>query len=84
MKVFFYFDQRFVTVYQVFLLFSYHVYTVVHRGTVCYDASVLPFMQSTYKQTNLQELCWSPEHALSDKQIDQFLVIARSVGTFAR
>jgi hypothetical protein len=32
----------------------------------------------------VQELCWSPDHALADKQIDHFLVIARSVGTFAR
>ncbi|KAG2469007.1 DGKZ kinase, partial [Polypterus senegalus] len=36
---------------------------------------------------NLEELetkIWEPESPLSDKQIDQFLVIARSVGTFAR
>jgi len=27
---------------------------------------------------------WSPDTNLTDKQIDQFMVIARSVGTFAR
>lgn len=32
----------------------------------------------------LETLTWTPEHNLSDRQIDQFLVIARSVGTFAR
>lgn len=32
----------------------------------------------------LEELVWSPDNELSDKVIDQFLVIARSVGTFAR
>ncbi|XP_064623764.1 metastasis-associated protein MTA3-like isoform X3 [Lineus longissimus] len=34
----------------------------------------------------LEELIWSPspDNGLSDKQTDQFLVIARSVGTFAR
>lgn len=32
----------------------------------------------------LESLVWTPEHSLSDRQIDQFLVVARSVGTFAR
>lgn len=32
----------------------------------------------------LEDLIWDPECSLSDRQIDQFLVIARSVGTFAR
>lgn len=34
--------------------------------------------------TELETLVWTPEHNLSDRQIDQFLVVARSVGTFAR
>ncbi|CAG0879492.1 unnamed protein product [Cyprideis torosa] len=36
---------------------------------------------------NLEEmetLVWDPQNALSDREVDQFLVIARSVGTFAR
>jgi len=33
---------------------------------------------------DLEELVWSPHHNLPDKVIDQFLVLSRSVGTFAR
>lgn len=32
----------------------------------------------------LETLVWTPEHGLKDRQIDQFLVVSRSVGTFAR
>ncbi|XP_046402651.1 metastasis-associated protein MTA3 isoform X3 [Ischnura elegans] len=32
----------------------------------------------------LETLVWTPGHHLTDRQIDQFLVISRSVGTFAR
>ncbi|MBN3326038.1 MTA1 protein, partial [Atractosteus spatula] len=35
-------------------------------------------------QAELETKIWEPESPLTDKQIDQFLVIARSVGTFAR
>lgn len=34
--------------------------------------------------SELETLVWTPEHNLSDRQIDQFLVVSRSVGTFAR
>ncbi|XP_026494331.1 metastasis-associated protein MTA3 [Vanessa tameamea] len=34
--------------------------------------------------SELETLVWTPAHGLSDRQIDQFLVVARSVGTFAR
>lgn len=34
--------------------------------------------------TELETLVWTPEHNLTDRQIDQFLVVSRSVGTFAR
>lgn len=34
--------------------------------------------------SELETLVWTPEHNLTDRQIDQFLVVARSVGTFAR
>lgn len=33
---------------------------------------------------DMETLVWTPNHALSDKKIDQFLVVSRSVGTFAR
>ncbi|XP_061896957.1 metastasis-associated protein MTA1 isoform X1 [Entelurus aequoreus] len=32
----------------------------------------------------LEEKIWDPSSSLTEKQIDQFLVVARSVGTFAR
>ena len=32
----------------------------------------------------LEVLTWTPEHELSERDIDQFLVVARSVGTFSR
>lgn len=32
----------------------------------------------------LESLVWTPNHLLSDRKIDQFLVVSRSVGTFAR
>uniref|UniRef100_A0A674P529 Metastasis associated 1 family, member 3 n=1 Tax=Takifugu rubripes TaxID=31033 RepID=A0A674P529_TAKRU len=35
-------------------------------------------------QTKLEEKLWDPECPLTNKQIDQFLVVARAVGTFAR
>jgi len=38
----------------------------------------------TRKEEELEELVWSPDHDLTDKTIDQFLVLSRSVGTFAR
>lgn len=36
------------------------------------------------KLEDLETLLWTPEHGLTDRQIDQFLVVSRSVGTFAR
>uniref|UniRef100_A0A8C7QAK5 Metastasis associated 1 family, member 3 n=1 Tax=Oncorhynchus mykiss TaxID=8022 RepID=A0A8C7QAK5_ONCMY len=35
-------------------------------------------------QSKLEEKLWDPDCPLSSKQIDQFLVVARAVGTFAR
>uniref|UniRef100_A0A8C4IFB4 Metastasis associated 1 family member 3 n=1 Tax=Dicentrarchus labrax TaxID=13489 RepID=A0A8C4IFB4_DICLA len=35
-------------------------------------------------QSKLEEKLWDPECPLTNKQIDQFLVVARAVGTFAR
>ncbi|XP_055879501.1 metastasis-associated protein MTA3-like isoform X5 [Biomphalaria glabrata] len=36
------------------------------------------------KLEDLEELVWDPNNGLSDKEIDQFQIVARSVGTFAR
>nr|XP_033794896.1 metastasis-associated protein MTA3 isoform X2 [Geotrypetes seraphini] len=35
-------------------------------------------------QSKLEEKVWDPDSPLIDRQIDQFLVVARAVGTFAR
>lgn len=34
--------------------------------------------------SEMESLMWTPHHTLNDKKIDQFLVVSRSVGTFAR
>lgn len=34
--------------------------------------------------SQMETLTWTPHHALTDRKIDQFLVVSRSVGTFAR
>ncbi|XP_011880594.1 PREDICTED: metastasis-associated protein MTA3 isoform X1 [Vollenhovia emeryi] len=38
----------------------------------------------TRRLQDLETLIWTPRHNLTDRQIDQFLVVSRSVGTFAR
>lgn len=40
--------------------------------------------EDTRNSEELETLVWTPEHGLTDRQIDQFLVVSRSVGTFAR
>lgn len=40
--------------------------------------------KETYRLERLESLQWDPSNKLSDKQVDQFLVLARSIGTFAR
>ncbi|XP_072366401.1 metastasis-associated protein MTA3 isoform X6 [Scyliorhinus torazame] len=35
-------------------------------------------------QTKMEVKVWDPDNPLNDRQIDQFLVVARAVGTFAR
>jgi len=40
--------------------------------------------KDTSNSSELETLIWDPACSLSDKQVDQFLVVARSVGTFAR
>uniref|UniRef100_T1PJC7 BAH domain protein n=1 Tax=Musca domestica TaxID=7370 RepID=T1PJC7_MUSDO len=36
------------------------------------------------KLEELETLVWTPHHSLNDRKIDQFLVVSRSIGTFAR
>lgn len=53
-----------------------------------YQADVPPCTirrgEDTRRYEDLEELVWSPENKLSDKMIDKFLVLSRSIGTFAR
>jgi len=41
-------------------------------------------MNCNRDSTELETLIWDPNNSLNDKQVDQFLVVARSIGTFAR
>lgn len=36
------------------------------------------------KCEDMETMVWRPEHGLTDRKIDQFLVVSRAVGTFAR
>lgn len=53
-----------------------------------YQADPTPLLREgeidTRNEEELETLVWTPGHHLTDRQIDQFLVISRSVGTFAR
>lgn len=53
-----------------------------------YQTDVTPLMREGEGDgrtlDELETLVWTPHHSLSDRKIDQFLVVSRSVGTFAR
>uniref|UniRef100_A0A1B6FNZ1 Metastasis-associated protein MTA3 n=1 Tax=Cuerna arida TaxID=1464854 RepID=A0A1B6FNZ1_9HEMI len=53
-----------------------------------YQSDIPPMLREdevdTRQEDELETLVWTPGHHLTDRQIDQFLVISRSVGTFAR
>jgi metastasis-associated protein MTA len=53
-----------------------------------FQADIMPLLkegeEDSRKLEELETLVWNPENTLSKKEIDQFLVVARSVGTFAR
>lgn len=51
-----------------------------------YQAEIPPLLigEDERRLEDLETLAYDPNHGLSDRQIDQFLVICRSVGTFAR
>lgn len=53
-----------------------------------YQTDVQPLLRDgdTDNRTldDLESLMWTPSHSLSDRKIDQFLVVSRSIGTFAR
>ncbi|XP_076463622.1 metastasis-associated protein MTA3-like [Babylonia areolata] len=53
-----------------------------------FQADVTPRLEKaeddSRRSEDLETLVWDPENPLSKKDIDQFLIVARSVGTFAR
>lgn len=53
-----------------------------------YQADITDLLQEDEEDgrdlDKLEEKVWDPNSSLTEKQIDQFLVVARSVGTFAR
>lgn len=53
-----------------------------------YQTEITPLLKENESDgrdiENLETLVWTPNHSLSDRKIDQFLVVSRSVGTFAR
>ncbi|XP_031643718.1 metastasis-associated protein MTA1-like [Oncorhynchus nerka] len=53
-----------------------------------YQADITDFLKEGEEDgrdlAKLEEKVWDPSSPLTEKQIDQFLVVARSVGTFAR
>ncbi|XP_076313740.1 metastasis-associated protein MTA3-like isoform X2 [Tachypleus tridentatus] len=53
-----------------------------------YQAEITPILKEGEEDgrrlEDLETLVYTPHHNLSDRQIDQFLIICRSIGTFAR
>ncbi|XP_076317389.1 metastasis-associated protein MTA3-like isoform X1 [Tachypleus tridentatus] len=53
-----------------------------------YQADITPLLtegeEDNRQLKDLETLVYTPQHNLSDRQIDQFLIICRSIGTFAR
>lgn len=55
-----------------------------------YQTDVQPLLRDGEADTSrpatqtLETLVWTPQHLLTDRRIDQYLVVSRSVGTFAR
>lgn len=43
-----------------------------------------PPKEDTRKLKDLETLVYSPDHQLSDEKIDQYLMVAKSIGTYAR
>lgn len=73
------------------LVFDPHQKTLLaDRGNIRiggeYQATVPPVSRTedTRDEAELEELLWKPDSELEDDKIDQFIIISRSVGTFAR
>ena len=70
------------------LVFDPHQKTLLaDRGNIRigseYQAAVPPLSKEV-REDELEELQWNPKNDLEEDKIDQFVIISRSVGTFAR
>ena len=70
------------------LVFDPHQKTLLaDRGNIRigseYQAAV-PAVTKEAREEDLEELQWQPNNNLEEDKIDQFVIISRSVGTFAR
>ena len=70
------------------LVFDPHQKTLLaDRGNIRigseYQAAV-PAVTKEGREEELEELQWNPNNELEEEKIDQFVIISRSVGTFAR
>ena len=71
------------------LVFDPHQKTLLaDRGNIRigseYQAAVPAVTKETAREEDLEELQWQPKNNLEEDKIDQFVIISRSVGTFAR
>ena len=46
---------------------------------MCKDADIKPSFEDDRDLTELETMQWNPDNLLTDKQVDQYLVVARSV-----
>ena len=70
------------------LVFDPHQKTLLaDRGNIRigseYQAAVPPLSKEV-REDEVEELQWNPKNDLEEDKIDQFVIISRSVGTFAR
>ncbi|CDQ78464.1 unnamed protein product [Oncorhynchus mykiss] len=56
----------------------------LHKNSLTLTAPFCECETHTRIQEKLETKVWDPDNQLKDPQIDQFLVVARAVGTFAR
>jgi metastasis-associated protein MTA len=71
------------------LVFDPHQKTLLaDRGNIRiggeFQAAVPAVTNKSGREEALEELVWRPDSGLEDDKVDQFIIISRSVGTFAR
>ena len=71
------------------LVFDPHQKTLLaDRGNIRiggeFQALVPPVTRQSGREEELEEVLWRPDNRLEEEKVDQFIIISRSVGTFAR